>query len=90
MIRIIRVPSTYDRDIDVCCVTKHPDSNLREEWLAVYNMKTGEFKLNEKGAVKRYSAKYLASAGHDASEDSACIREASHGTAPDYGPYEET
>lgn len=89
MIRIIRVPSTYDRDANVCCVIRHPDPNLREECLAVYNMKTGEFKLDEKGRVKRYSAKYLASAGHDASEDSAWIREGSQETASNYGPYKD-
>lgn len=90
MIRIIRVPSPYDRDINECCVIKHPNPNLREEWLAVYNMKTGEFKLDEKSAVKRYSMKHLASAGFEASEDSAWIRETSHGTSPSYGPYAET
>jgi len=90
MIRITRVPSIHNRDNNNCCVIKHPDPESYADFLAVYNMKTGEFKLNEKGKVKRYGGKYLSLAGQAASEDSSGFREVSE-TKPllSYGPYEE-
>lgn len=75
MTEIIRVASIYDRDWNDCYVVKHPDPDLHEEWVAVFNHKTGQFKLNDDGKVKRYWGKSISGAGYDASDDSAWFRE---------------
>ena len=83
----VKVPSIYDRDHNDCCVVKHPYPDLHAEWLAVYNERTGEFKLDDKGKVRRYSQQLLSSAGFDAADDSAWFREMPHlAHIKKYGP----
>jgi hypothetical protein len=83
---VVKVKSIYDREDNDCCVVRHPSPDMHDEWLAVYNTKTGLFKL-EDGRVARYHRSALSSAGYDASDDSAWIREVPHGTPRRYGPY---
>ena len=84
MVEFVETP--YDREWHIHRTVRHPDPKFADEWFAIYNTETQEYRLDDDGNVKRYWHKFRDSVGYDMTDDDTYLREIGKAYYK-YGPY---